>query len=371
MTFEKVLEELKPLKNVHSEVAEKIKSHNLPVIIYGAGHIAGYVTNSLKRVGVEVAGYAVDAEYYKPNKTYRNKPVYNFAELSATPEKYVFILGMNYFKDLFSKDLNPRVMQFLKNENLIHYDFIANFCPLSYEYIFENRNKFAEAFNLFEDDLSRQDMIKLLKMRISRKPVYDFDAYNPGVYFNDLTKAALQKRGARFVDCGAFNGDTVERFINWYGDSYEKIFALEPDSVNFEKLKKFIQEKNYTNIVPLNLGVWNEKTTLTFSEGNGEGSNISSAGNITINTDTIDNISGGERIDFIKMDIEGSELNALKGAAETIQKYQPVLAICAYHKHEDLITLPQFIKSLNKNYKIYFRQHGLKVDGDEVLYAIP
>ena len=71
------------------------------------------------------------------------------------------------------------------------------------------------------------------------------------------------------------------------------------------------------------------------------------------------------------MDIEGSEFNALKGAAETIQKYSPVLAICAYHKHEDLITLPQFIKSLNKNYKIYFRYHRLNMDTDCILYAIP
>lgn len=366
MTFEKVLEELKPLNNVQPEIAEKIKSHNLPVIIYGAGEVAGVITGNLKNLGVEVSGYAVDAEYYKPNKTYLNKPLCNFAELSATPEKYVFVLGLHYAKI-------DKVRNFLNDKKLIFYCIMANYMQrMNYEYIFENREKFTETFNLFEDELSRKTMANVLKVRISENYRYNLDTYEPNTYFNDLTKPALQNRGGgRFVDCGAFIGDTVEKFINWYGDGYEKIFALEPDSANFETLKKFIQEKNYKNVEPLNLGVWNEKTTLTFSDGNGQGSSISIQGNIKVNVDTIDNIAGGERIDLIKMDIEGSELNALKGAAETIKKYSPVLAICAYHKHEDLITLPQFIKNLNPNYKFYLRNHKWYADVDYVLYAIP
>ena len=173
------------------------------------------------------------------------------------------------------------------------------------------------------------------------------------------------------MDCGAFNGDTVEQFINWCGGNYDKIFAVEADPVNFAELEKFIDAKNYKNVVPVNCGVWNEKTTLTFSDSNNTGSAISGSGNIKIDTDTIDNITGGEKISFIKMDIEGAELEALQGAAETIKKFKPTLAICAYHKAEDLITLPQFIKSLNPDYKLYLRKHTLAIDTELVLYAIP
>lgn len=194
MTFEKVLEELKPLNNVQPEIAEKIKSHNLPVIIYGAGEVAGYLTTNLKNLGVEIAGYAVDAEYYKPNQTYLNKPLYNFAELSATPEKYVFVLGIN---PIFEGNLNPGIIDFLNNnKKLICYYVSANlFSAMNYEYIFENREKFAETFNLLEDELSRQDMIRFLNLKISQKPGYNLNHYVINEYFNDLTKPALQKRG--------------------------------------------------------------------------------------------------------------------------------------------------------------------------------
>lgn len=192
MTFEKVLEELKPLKDVQPEIAEKIKSHNLPVIIYGAGEVAGYVTNSLKKVNVEVSGYAVDAEYYKPNKTYLNKPLYNFAELSATPEKYVFVLG-------FSS--TSRVKDFLNDKKLIQYAItIVNIPQMNYEYIFENRDKFSETFNLLEDEFSKKTMVNFLRLRITLNHNHNFDTYYYSKhYFNDLTKTALQKRGGGAV----------------------------------------------------------------------------------------------------------------------------------------------------------------------------
>ena len=173
------------------------------------------------------------------------------------------------------------------------------------------------------------------------------------------------------MDCGAFNGDTVEKFIDWSGGNYSKIFAIEADPVNFVALEKFISEKNYKNVVPVNCGAWNEKTTLYFSDTNNQSSAVSTDGKIKIAADTIDNITGGEKINFIKMDIEGAELAALQGAAETIKNFNPTLAICAYHKAEDLITLPQFIRSLNPDYKFYLRKHTLVMDTEMVLYAIP
>ncbi|MBR7117999.1 MAG: FkbM family methyltransferase [Helicobacteraceae bacterium] len=69
------------------------------------------------------------------------------------------------------------------------------------------------------------------------------------------------------------------------------------------------------------------------------------------------------------MDIEGAELEALSGARETIKKYNPKLTICIYHKFEDLITIPQYILSLNKNYKLYLRNRQ-GVGEDTILYCL-
>ena len=71
----------------------------------------------------------------------------------------------------------------------------------------------------------------------------------------------------------------------------------------------------------------------------------------------IDNIVGEEKIGLIKMDVEGAELAALKGAIKTLKNSRPALALSAYHRKEDLITMPQFIKSVYGNCKFYLRKH--------------
>ena len=369
MTFEKTLEELKTLKDVRPEICEKIKSHNLPIIIFGAGQMAIMITDVLKSYGFEISGYAVDEKYHKPNQTYLGLPVYNFDELSKHSDEYVFILGVH------DEDQGTtRTFEFIQDQKIIHYElYMILYKSLNYEYVLENREKFAETFYWLADELSKKTMLEFLKLKITNDIKYCFEVYRPNEHFNELTNGVRTPNGGGggYVDCGAFRGDTVERFIDWCGGNYEKIFAIEADPVNFAALEKLITAKNYKNVVPVNCGVWNEKTTLTFADTNNGCSHISDEGNIKINADTIDNITGGEKISFIKMDIEGAELAALQGAAETIKKFKPALAICAYHKGEDLITLPQFIKSLNPNYKLYLRKHTLAADSELVLYAIP
>jgi hypothetical protein len=120
-------------------------------------------------------------------------------------------------------------------------------------------------------------------------------------------------------------------------------------------------------------GVWNEHTVLKFNSGNATTSSISDYSDTVVEVDTIDNVIlrgwGGDGVTFIKMDIEGAELNALKGAEQTIRKYKPKLAICVYHKANDLITIPQYIRSCVSEYKFYFRAHQLGTIGS-VFYAV-
>ena len=77
----------------------------------------------------------------------------------------------------------------------------------------------------------------------------------------------------------------------------------------------------------------------------------------------------GEKATFIKMDIEGSEINALKGGANTIKKYRPRLAISVYHKPEDIIEILSYILELCEDYKFYLRAYEYNEAG-VVLYAI-
>ena len=106
------------------------------------------------------------------------------------------------------------------------------------------------------------------------------------------------------------------------------------------------------NITLINKGAWNERDTLIFSENAGRNSRLSDKGKSIELTD-IDSLN--IPASFIKMDIEGSEMRALEGMERTIKRYLPKLYICAYHRNEDLFSLPLKVISLDNNYKIYFR----------------
>lgn len=154
------------------------------------------------------------------------------------------------------------------------------------------------------------------------------------------------------------------------GGKYGKIFAFEPDQNNFAKLENLVKTQEYKNVETFNCGVWSEKTQLHF-EQTGIGSCLDENGDFTVLVDTIDNIIGDTKIDLIKMDIEGAELEALKGALKTLERSRPVMAICVYHKKDDLIVLPQFMKNVYKNCRFYLRKHqGVYLHSLD-LYVIP
>jgi hypothetical protein len=79
---------------------------------------------------------------------------------------------------------------------------------------------------------------------------------------------------------------------------------------------------------------------------------------------------GLPRVDFIKMDIEGAELNALKGAEHSIREFYPKLAISLYHSIEDFSTIPRYLTSLGLNYKYYLEHHTI-YENETVLFAVP
>lgn len=93
MELKKIISEFDKQTNWQKSQCEKIKSHSLPVIIFGAGIMAKSVTEQLNIYGVEVAGYAESEKYYKPGKTYLGKPVFKYSELHNRPQDYVFVLG--------------------------------------------------------------------------------------------------------------------------------------------------------------------------------------------------------------------------------------------------------------------------------------
>lgn len=173
-----------------------------------------------------------------------------------------------------------------------------------------------------------------------------------------------------FVDCGFFQGETTKRFIEWCEGKYDKIVAFEPNADNIEESKEMYDWNQFQNIDIINKGVWQDTRELHFMvTERGDSCYICDEGREIIQVTSVDDVLGGERATFIKMDVEGSELNALYGAQKTIEKYHPRLAICIYHKLEDIVEIQRYIYSLSNEYKFYIRQYS-NYTNEMVLYAI-
>lgn len=168
-----------------------------------------------------------------------------------------------------------------------------------------------------------------------------------------------------YVDAGAYDGDTVLDFCKWANGTYKKAYAFEP----MREMQEVIAEKTkgLPNVEILNYATWNQREVLHFME-NGTGSSISTQGGIEVEGLDIDSAVGDEKVTFIKMDIEGSELKALEGAKRTIISNKPRLAICIYHKPMDVIELPSYILELVPEYQFYIRHYCFEM-GETVLYA--
>jgi FkbM family methyltransferase len=181
----------------------------------------------------------------------------------------------------------------------------------------------------------------------------------------------------RMIDCGAYTGDTLEALQN-RGFEFETYVGLEPDPSNYERLVKKTRMAGPVCIA-LPCGAWSDARMLSFVPDDAAGSVMKGdqanalAGSVGIQTLSIDEAFYGLRPNFIKMDIEGAESEALLGAADCIADFQPNLAISSYHHPMDLWLLPIQIKSLMmrggaQGQHLALRCHAM-ASFDSVIYA--
>ena len=170
-----------------------------------------------------------------------------------------------------------------------------------------------------------------------------------------------------FVDAGAYDGGTTLQFAEWTNHQYKKAYVMEPLRDMYESIKQRMTENHLHNVSVLAKAAWDKEEVLYFKE-NDSGSRISTDGAFAVKGADIDSIVGDDAVTFIKMDIEGSELKALAGAKETILRNSPRLAICIYHKPEDILEIPLYLLELVPEYKFYIRHYCSNMF-ETVLYA--
>jgi FkbM family methyltransferase len=213
------------------------------------------------------------------------------------------------------------------------------------------------------DEEGRAEFDRQMRLRLGD---FSGQVIDSGVqYFpNDLFRLSGNEV---FVDCGAYDGDTISEFRRATGDHFEKIIAFEPDPENFAALKSAVNGDPRIVLLADATGVRRE--TVHFSAG-GTGARISSTGTCEVQTVTLDEALDGIAPTYMKFDIEGSEPATLEGGRETIQRHRPKMAVCAYHAPDHLWNIPLQLHELLPEFRLTLRTYCS--DGfDCVCYCIP
>jgi FkbM family methyltransferase len=238
--------------------------------------------------------------------------------------------------------------------------------------LMDQADQIAHGYDLWSDDASRSEYLSQVRFRF----VLDFDGLSSPVsheqYFqDDLFKI---REDDVFVDCGAFDGDTVKALLEVHNPSFKgNIIAFEPDPSNLRKLDNYLSHlpqdiRNRVRIEPMAIGARREM--VCFSATGTAAAVIDHAGPLQVDCAPLDEILKDITPTFIKMDIEGGELDALKGAQAIIQKTVPILAISVYHHPDHLWKIPLLISSFSSRYRYFLRPHN-EEGWDLICYAVP
>lgn len=300
-----------------------------------------------------------------------NLPVVSPEKL-ATYDDLIVIPLIGARKDLkkVEQQLTGLGLTYLKAEDL----FFESICNMERNaQWFSKSQKILETLELLADEESKRIYTNVLCNRIaSHLANYNFwEMFSDGEYF--ATGVFQLTDSENFVDCGAYKGDSIEKFLSVVNHKFSNIYGFELDGNNFLAMRERLQHINQENIHLYNYGVYSETGDLTYGkedEGSAESFSLLKNDNlIRAKVVKLDDKLKDKAVTLIKMDIEGAELDALKGAENIIKEQRPKLAICLYHRLEDFWRIPMYLKSIVPEYKFSVRHHQYGTMGGTVLYA--
>jgi FkbM family methyltransferase len=333
---------------------------NQKIAIYGAGEFGKIFYQALN----DKVDFFIDD--YTTNESFQNIPIKKLSEV--TKETKIYISPLQYSNTIEKSLKDSGFTNIVNFTNTIKQlsGILEIVAKTNYLWLVEDKNqmmdkeKLNKVFTLLKDEKS----IQLLKQIILLRETLDNNYYitPEGIeYFPEDIPMFENLDDVNFIDCGAYIGDTIVELLQ-QTQNVNYTISFEPDTKNLTKLQSELEnlkkKNSNTNFIIYPAGVYSTNDILKFSN-NGIDSSASLDNNSTLEVPVVslDTVVLNSAPNFIKMDIEGAEKEALIGATKTIKKYKPNLAICLYHKPEDLWELPLLINEIEPSYDMYIRVH--------------
>ena len=337
-----------------------LKTTKKPIVLYGMGNGADKIIKVLESRGIAIKGVFASDGFV------RKKFFHGFELISYNEAKEQFqdMIVLLCFGSALP-DVIENIKSISSEQELYAPDVpVCEGALFDIEYYNKNKDVLESVCERLEDELSKKTFTNTINYKLSGDLSYLFDCeVSPNEPYNSFFKLTDDEI---FIDLGAYRGDTVIEFISRV-ESYRKIIAIEPDFKTFNKL--LIELEGVKNLTAVNACASSTVGERLFFADGSRGSKVSGEGK-RIDSVTVDSLVGKEGCTYIKMDIEGEELSAIKGAEHTIKTYKPKMLISCYHKSEDLLKIPKAVLSIRDDYKIYMRHFPSVPSWDTVFYFV-
>jgi len=346
------------------------------LVLFGAGALGRFVLKGLRKAGVEPIAFA-DNDSRLWGARIDDLPILSPTDAVSVYTEACFVVTV-YHGAAVTRQLRSLGCERIAPVAPLYWKYPDIFIPSSYfalpHEIVEQDHEIRAGYEVLSDDISRREFCEQILWRF--RP--DTEVLSPHLpehetYFPDDLVAPLENEV--FVDCGAFDGDSVRSFLAHRDNKFGKIYAVEPDPGNLEALRTWaasLEEGIGGRIVTLPYGISDRDATVFFRMTNTVGSTLlTDEKESSIECRKLDTlIAEMERPTYIKMDIEGAEPRALAGGADVLRSSQPVLAICVYHRCEHIWQIPSLIHSIFPGYRIFLRRYAEDC-WEIVCYAVP
>ena len=339
---------------------EHLAATDKTVVMYGMGNGADKILSVCSQKGITVSDFFASDGFVRGH-CFHGKVVLSWKEIKEKygAENVVVLLSFGTSR--------PEVL-----ENIYRIadeaELYAPDVPVFGEGLFDrafferHREAIETVYGLLADEESRRIYENVIRYKLTGDVRFLRDAESDR---ETMMRTMAEPQKLRMAaDLGAYNGDTVRELLSLSEGSLERVYAMEPDARNFRKLKAYAEGETRAEVVPIHAGAWSETANLYFdASGNRNASfgvNRSEvlaerpAKMTEITACALDEVLDGERVDYIKYDVEGAEREALIGSRSTVMTYSPTLLVSLYHRNEDVFALPLLIREMFPQYERFY-----------------
>jgi FkbM family methyltransferase len=358
-----------------SQFDEMVHGSTGPTVLFGAGGLGRKTLVGLTELGIDPVAFADNSPAVQ-GTTVLGLPVLSPADaVQRHGADGVFVVTVFNRPERVVDQLNELGAATVVPFFALFWKYPEQFLP-EYSYdrlhlVLDAAPRVREAAELLADDSSIREYVGQVWWRLDPMSAALPWPNSGAMYFpHDLVRLTPDEV---FIDCGAYDGDTIAVFIQETQGQFRDAYLFEPDPRNLRKLRSGLEgrpEAIASRVHVQGIAVGKETGTVELRLGHAA-SSIVHGGDIVVRCEPLDAILAGRAPTYLKMDIEGAEIDALIGGREAIVKHRPVLAISAYHLQDHLWGIPLLVDSMVDGYRFYYRRYSTQPNDDLVLYAIP